>query len=427
MKRVIQVFMAAVFALATLSPMAASAQAPLQPLVVGDVPAPRSIGSVTATRDASVTDVDASLAIHGCEAWTIAVPQDGRWRLYAPAAPAWVNAGVPSVSAGDVLWVLCGPASTAEVNTVQYFCADGATFTAHVEQVPATRTIVELDGRVVELTQTISGSGIRYASADGSILYLSQGESGRIEEGGQVTYADCTGQSRAAITGSVTYFERIALPDGAVVTVELLDTSIADAAATVIASQSFEVNRLQVPFPFALVYDATLIEENRTYTVRATITLDDQLLFTTTTAVPVITDEDETAEVELILEMVSAPEFPEAEALAANQWVWTRTVEGGVTTVPNNVGDSRLSFDVNGGMGTSTDCNSYFGIYVLSGETLTIGVQGGTLMFCPDEETTETEYIGMLGRVTGYAIEGDTLTLVLPTGTMTFVASEDEE
>src|SRR5690606_5902601 len=117
----------------------------------------------------------------------------------------------------------------------------------------------------------------------------------------------------------------------------------------------------------------------------------------------------------------------EAAPLAEYSWVWTRTVEGGVTTVPNTVGDSRLSFDMNGGMGTTTDCNLYFGIYSIAGETLSVTVQGGTLMFCADDETTETEYISMLGRVTSYSIAGDTLTLALPDGSMTFVATPDEE
>ena len=82
------------------------------------------------------------------------------------------------------------------------------------------------------------------------------------------------------VTGSVTYRERIALPQGARVEVKLLDVSLQDVLAKTIAEQTIEVTH-QVPIPFELVYDPALIEERMTYAVRATIYHGEKMMFTT--------------------------------------------------------------------------------------------------------------------------------------------------
>lgn len=93
------------------------------------------------------------------------------------------------------------------------------------------------------------------------------------------------------VTGTVTYLPRIALPPDAVLTVELQDTSRADAPAFVLAQQQFVTNGRQVPFAFALNYDTGSVTENGTYVVRATIRFGDQLAWTSDTAYQVITND----------------------------------------------------------------------------------------------------------------------------------------
>ena len=88
------------------------------------------------------------------------------------------------------------------------------------------------------------------------------------------------GAEPAAVTGTVAYRERMALTPEAVVEVQLLDVSIADASAKLIAKQTIRPRR-QVPIPFELVYDPADIEERLTYVVRATIREGGQLMFTT--------------------------------------------------------------------------------------------------------------------------------------------------
>lgn len=103
------------------------------------------------------------------------------------------------------------------------------------------------------------------------------------------------------ITGSVAYRERIALQPGALVIVILEDISLADAPAKVIAKHRFETNSKQIPLDFQLDYDSRKIQSNHTYNVRAKIEVDGKLRFITDTVTPVITDNNQTQHVALML------------------------------------------------------------------------------------------------------------------------------
>ena len=84
-----------------------------------------------------------------------------------------------------------GPAA---VNTVRYSCAqgktlvaeyfDGATRTApNGMPMPGGHVILTLaDGKRLNLPQTMSGSGIRYANADESFVFWSKGDTAFVEE-----------------------------------------------------------------------------------------------------------------------------------------------------------------------------------------------------------------------------------------------------
>jgi putative lipoprotein len=95
--------------------------------------------------------------------------------------------------------------------------------------------------------------------------------------------------SCAAVTGTVTYRQRSALPPNAVVEVKLLDVSLQDVPAVVLAKQTIATKGRQVPIPFQLAYKATLIKPEHIYTVQAQILVDGQLWFTNASAYRVIT------------------------------------------------------------------------------------------------------------------------------------------
>ena len=97
------------------------------------------------------------------------------------------------------------------------------------------------------------------------------------------------GATMAKVTGSVFYLERIALPPGATLTVQLADISIADLPADVVAQETMPITT-QVPIPFSLSYDPKRIIPMHGYVVQARIEVEGKLRFINTTSNPVITN-----------------------------------------------------------------------------------------------------------------------------------------
>lgn len=83
------------------------------------------------------------------------------------------------------------------------------------------------------------------------------------------------------IEGTVFYRERMLLPPGVELEVQLQDISRADAMATVLASVTRQPDG-SPPYPFVIEYDPAGIDARRRYALRATISRGDQLLFTST-------------------------------------------------------------------------------------------------------------------------------------------------
>lgn len=90
------------------------------------------------------------------------------------------------------------------------------------------------------------------------------------------------------IRGEVWYRQRIALPPSAVVTVQLVEVSRADAPATLLASQTLGAEH-QPPLAFELHYDPARIDERLSYALQARIEDGNQLRFINTERVAVLT------------------------------------------------------------------------------------------------------------------------------------------
>ena len=118
--------------------------------------------------------------------------------------------------------------------------------------------------------------------------------------------------ANASVTGTVTYRERIALSPGAVVTVQLRDTSLMDVASELIAEQVI-TNPGQVPISFEVHYNKDDINPRNTYSIQARITESDgRLAFINDTAYDVITRGNPTR-VDMVLVIVQPPPDPTGE------------------------------------------------------------------------------------------------------------------
>jgi putative lipoprotein len=112
-------------------------------------------------------------------------------------------------------------------------------------------------------------------------------------------------ETTATVRGEATYRERIAVPPGAQLEVLLLDVSRADAPSQTIGGVTL-TDIAQPPYPFEIAYRSDQIVSSHQYVVRAQLTHEGRLLFTTDQAYPVITRGHPT-EVQLVLKRVGAP------------------------------------------------------------------------------------------------------------------------
>ena len=130
-------------------------------------------------------------------------------------------------------------------------------------------------------------------------------------------------QPNAAVSGSVTYRERLALTPEATLVVELRDVSYADGPTPLIARQTIH-GPGQVPIRFRVEYNRDDIDERNTYSIQARIIESDgRLAFTNDTAYEVIT-RGKPNKVDMLLVLVQPP--PDLVDEGAADWrTWVET------------------------------------------------------------------------------------------------------
>jgi len=171
---------------------------------------------------------------------------------------------------------------------------------------------VTFAGNVYAMKQVEAASGTKYSN--GSIVWWSKGEEGFLEDQTNaeqpVRRADkcklergSNAAASAVVGGTVAYQVRMAMPENAILTIQLQDVSQPDAPAKVIAEQEIAFAGHQVPLPFELHYDPAKIDAKHSYSLSARITVDGQLMFLNTTAYRVIT-QGNPAKVDMVLQMV---------------------------------------------------------------------------------------------------------------------------
>ncbi len=101
-----------------------------------------------------------------------------------------------------------------------------------------------------------------------------------------LTLAACG--DRNAVTGTITFDGDQAIPEGAVMEVQLRDVSYLDAPAPLIASQTIE-DPGRFPVEFAVPYEPDDIDPRAVYGLQASVYLHDRLLYINDTAFDVLT------------------------------------------------------------------------------------------------------------------------------------------
>jgi len=188
-------------------------------------------------------------------------------------------------------------------NRFDYTCENAAKVTVYLHD-PTAKVLFE--DRVYMMRQTMSADGNRYS--DGKTVWWGKGDGGFLQEDtpggdGKMIVKDCILEKPAAtdtISGTITYLARMALPPQATIHVALQDVSRADAPATVVAEEKFELGNRQVPLPFALHFNPAKIDPKHTYSVSARVMIGTESKFMTDKPYPILT-QGNPSKVDLIL------------------------------------------------------------------------------------------------------------------------------
>lgn len=230
---------------------------------------------------------------------------------------------------------------------------------------------------------------------------------------GFLAFASVTLAETMHLEATVTYRERIALPENAILEVELLDTSRADAPSIRMASQRFKM--AGVPKTVEIGYDADLIDARFTYTVAAKIISDGRVLFRSTTSIPVLTRNAPKA-AELVLEKMGqkATENDTSQSVFGNVWA-AYEIAGRMLATKE---PPTLSLDQKGKFGLYGGCNRFTGTLAANDGVFSIAENfTGTMMACLEaREQLERDTLKALATATGYQSTGSNLTLTNDAG-----------
>lgn len=285
----------------------------------------------------------------------------------------------------------------------------------------------------MEDTKTISGKVV--AIVIGLLLLL-----GALGAGGYYLWQQSTQSvevvvtTDSSLTGSVVYRERVPLPPGSSLVVQLLDVTDPAAEPLLVAEQTIITRGENVPISYAIPFNASQISAERRYAVEASILGEGDLYFATTEFTPVLTADNPTSNVDLLLtqngvKSAAVNESGEKVTLVG-EWVWVRTDNDPLapTSPFTSTASSQyvLTFRDTSTFNSTTDCNRIAGNYVINGKGLTLGAISMTELACPD--TVDTVYAAQLGRITSQEILGTELRLILgqDSGVMIFTQKTGE-
>ena len=202
------------------------------------------------------------------------------------------------------------------------------------------------------------------------------------------------------MSGNISYRERVALPPGFVVKVELLDISRQDAPAETLNSIELTPSH-QVPIPYEIHFDKARIDPRHSYAVRAQILVEGRLWFTSTQIIPVIT-----RGAPRHADHLAATRGPQADMGGPNftgDWLVEDISGRGVI---DNL-QSTLRFDAKGRVYGIGGCNRFTGVVKSSGDGLSFGPLAATQMACPPAiADQESRYFAALAAVRSAHIEG---------------------
>ena len=232
------------------------------------------------------------------------------------------------------------------------------------------------------------------------------------------------GEKEAApsvIEGTAAYRERIAMPPGAEFEAVLQDVSRADAPAMEIARATIP-DAPNPPIRFTIPFDPAKIDASHSYSVRAVIRADGQLLFGSDTAYPVLTrGAGRTVDI-LLKHAASAPAA--ASALMNTPWKILSIAGEPLQAVEGKREPRLILRRENGRMAWSATigCNQMSGGLDVKSDRIEFKAGMATLMACPPPLDMLEKQLGQsLLASTNWRIQGNRLELRDDAGSQMFL------
>ncbi len=201
------------------------------------------------------------------------------------------------------------------------------------------------------------------------------------------------------VEGTLLYKERMFLPPNSSITITLEDLSHAN---TIIASKTFNATK-SPPFHFTLSYDANKIEKTSHYALRAKITHDNQLLFST------IEDIDPFHKpLKVLLRRMGNKK---ADLPIQNKYWKLLRIED-VTIIPSEkLKDPNFILEKENKVVGFSGCNRFSGMYQIEGDAINFSQIDMMQMTCQETMPTEQAFQNVLQKTTHYKIQGEKLQL----------------
>lgn len=224
-----------------------------------------------------------------------------------------------------------------------------------------------------------------------------------------------------SLSGEVTYRERMALPDTAVLSIELIDLALPDRPRL---SVSAPTGAGQVPLAFTLTFEDSLILPQHDYALNAEINAGD-IRFRNVEPF-LVTPLTQVEPVLIITNLVAQNEPASSEPVAAPVSLpflgitWEATTVGELPVAPGVKVTLLIESDMRAG--GNGGCNSYFSQATITEDSFSIGQVAATARACMGGRSTlEAEYFAALRAATTWAMDGDTLTLLDMSGKPTVI------
>ncbi len=221
------------------------------------------------------------------------------------------------------------------------------------------------------------------------------------------------------ISGTVTYLEKMTLPENSIITVELHATSPTNDQENPLSLQIIAAGDNQVPIPFSLTYNPKDIQPDTDYALLARISVEDQILWNTPVGIPVITKNHPTEAIEIIVAKHTPKMYPTTKPVRFEKTPFSLvSVNGSFITGPYTATFSE-------GKVSAQFCNGVGGEYTLNNGIITAPTLISTMMFCENPQglmEAEQTFSKILSEGAKITITGSVLELMSGDQKMVFQA-----